>query len=1054
MTRFIDATMNRSRAVVLCLALILIAGWSAYLNIPKEAEPDIEIPYVYVLMTHEGISPEDSERLLIRPMEQELRALEGVKEMSASAYEGGGSVTMEFYAGMDADKALQDVREKVDAAKAKLPAETEEPRVREVKISRIDPMMVLNISGNVPERTLFKVARDLKDRLEAIPGVLEVDMKGDRDEVMEVVVDPLAMESYGLDQTDLYNLVVRNNKLVAAGSLDTGRGRFAVKVPGVFENPDDVLNLPVKVDGDRVVRFKDVATVKRTFKDARFFARINGEQAVGLEIIKRSGANIIGTIEKVNAEVAAESAQWPDSIRVTISRDKSEEVRDMLQDLQNNVVAAILLVFIVIIGILGLRTAFLVGIAIPGSFLMAMLVLSIAGITVNIVVLFSLIMAVGMLVDGAIVVTELADRKMTEGMTRVMAYSVASKRMAWPIIASTATTLAAFFPLLFWPGISGEFMKYLPITLIITLTASLFMALIFVPTLGGIFGKPGAISETARRNLAAAELGDLKTITGWTGKYLGFLAPSLKRPGTVALALTGLLIALFMMYGKFGRGVEFFPNVEPETASLEIRARGDYAVSEMDAIVRQVENRIIDMPEFESVYVRTGRGEREAEDVIGTVRLKLVNWRLRRPANQILSEVRERTSDLAGIVIQTSTPRMGPSSGKPINLELSSANPIALEVATGQVRAALNALPGLIDVEDSRPLPGIEWKLTVDRAKAAEFDADITIVGNTVQLVTNGMKIGEYRPDDADDEIDIRVRYPAEFRSLDQIDKLRVPSRGGMVPISTFVTRTPVQKVGTIQRSDMRRTLTVQADLVPGVLADDVVHSIKEALPGLNLDPRVDITFKGEDRDQREATEFLETALLIAVFMIAIILVTQFNSIFQAGLILTAVLFSIGGVLLSLIISGMPFGVIMSGVGVISLAGIVVNNNIVLIDTYNFLIKAGFEPVEAILRTCTQRLRPVMLTTVTTILGLLPMVLGVNLDFLNRDITIGAPSSQFWTQLATVIAGGLAFSTVVTLLLTPSLIVWQHNLMSRVHNWREQSRRKQSLTEEPENQEA
>jgi len=1033
MTGFIDAAMDRSRSVILTLLLILLAGIWAYFAIPKEAEPDVEIPYIYVVMTHEGISPEDAERLLVRPMEQELRTLEGIKEMTASAYEGGASVTMEFFAGLDADKALQDVREKVDAAKAELPSETEEPRVSEVKISRLDPMLVINISGNLPERTLFRLARNLKDRVEGVPGVLEVDISGDRDEVMEVVVDPLAMESYGLDQTTLYNLVTRNNKLVAAGSLDSGGGRFPVKVPGVFESPEDVLNLPVKVDGDRVVRFKDIAAARRTFKDPATFARINGQQAVGLEIVKRAGANIISTIEEVNAEIRAETAGWPGGASVTTSRDKSVEVRDMLTDLQNNVLSAVLLVFIVIIGILGLRTALLVGIAIPGSFLMAMLVLFMTGVSVNIVVLFSLIMAVGMLVDGAIVVTELADRKMVEGMSRKMAYSAASKRMAWPIIASTVTTLAAFVPLLFWPGISGEFMRYLPITLIITLSASLLMALVFVPTLGGLMGRPGAMSDVTRQSLAAAELGDLNSIGGWTGRYLRLLGRGLHLPGTVVASLAALLIVIFIAYGKFGHGVEFFPDVEPEIASLEIHARGDLSVWEMDEIIMQVESRILDMPEFESVYARTGRGRGEAEDVIGAIRLKFINWRLRRPADQILAEVRERTADMAGIVIQTSKPRQGPSSGKPINIQLASADPVALSAATGQLRQALQSLQGLVDVEDSRPLPGIEWRIGVDRARAAEFNADITIVGNTVQLVTNGMKIGEYRPDDTDDEIDIRVRYPTQYRSLEQIDKLRVPSGLGMVPMGTFVTRTPVQKVGTISRSDMRRVLDVKADLAPGVLADDMVRQIRDLVPKLQLDPMIDITFKGEDRDQREAMAFLEKALVIAVFVIAIILVTQFNSLFQAFLILTAVLFSIGGVLISLMLRGMPFGIIMSGVGVIALAGIVVNNNIVLLDTYNYLRKAGYEEREAILRTCAQRLRPVMLTTVTTILGLMPMVLGLNLDLINRDMTIGAPASQFWIQLSTVVAGGLAFSTIVTLLLTPCLLWWQQRLSQRIH---------------------
>ncbi|MDH5456766.1 MAG: efflux RND transporter permease subunit, partial [Gammaproteobacteria bacterium] len=504
----IELAMLRSRTVVLSLLVVLIGGMVAYATIPKEAEPDIEIPIVYVSIEHDGISPEDSERLLVRPMEQELRSIEGVKEMTASAYEGGANIQLEFDAGIDTKQALQDVREKVDQAQAKLPGETDEPTIQEVKMSRFDPMLVLNLAGDVPERSLTRIAKDLKEKLEALTGVLEVNLVGSREELMEVVVDPLAMESYGLDQAQIIQFISRNNRLVAAGALHSDEGRFPVKVPGVFESAADILDMPIKAVGERVVHFKDIAEVKRTYKDAESVARLNGKSALAIEVVQRSRANIIDTIAQVNAIIEEESAYWPADIEIVASRDKSKDVNDMLSELQNNVIAAVLLVFIVIIGILGIRSALLVGVAIPGSFLMGILLIGSFGVTINMMVLFALIMAVGMLVDGAIVVTEMADRRMAEGESRHDAYARAAIRMAWPIIASTCTTLAAFVPLALWPGTSGEFMKYLPITLIAVLSASLAMALLFVPTLGAIFGRTGADSEEARRNLAAAETGD------------------------------------------------------------------------------------------------------------------------------------------------------------------------------------------------------------------------------------------------------------------------------------------------------------------------------------------------------------------------------------------------------------------------------------------------------------------------------------------------------------------------------------------------------------------
>jgi multidrug efflux pump len=1037
----IALAMQRSRTVVLSLLVLLVGGIVAYATIPKEAEPDIEIPIVYVSIEHDGISPEDAERLLVRPVEQELRSIEGVKEMTANAYEGGANIHVEFDAGIDTKQALQDVREKVDLAQAKLPGETDEPTVQEVKMSRFDPMLVLNLAGDVPERSLTRIAKDLKEKFEALAGVLEVNLVGTREELMEVVVDPLAMESYGLDQAQIIQFVSRNNRLVAAGALHGSEGRFPVKVPGVFESAADVLDMPIKAVGERVVHFRDIAQVRRTYKDAESVARLNGKPALAIEVVQRSRANVIDTIAKVNAIVAEESAYWPADIEVVASRDKSKDVTDMLSELQNNVIAAVLLVFVVIIGILGIRSALLVGVAIPGSFLMGILLIGSFGVTINMMVLFALIMAVGMLVDGAIVVTEMADRRMAEGESRHDAYARAAIRMAWPIIASTCTTLAAFVPLALWPGTSGEFMKFLPITLIAVLSASLIMALLFVPTLGSIFGRTGANTEEARRNLSAAETGNLDEVVGVTGVYVQFLKRTLKRPWLNVAAVSGLLVAVYLAFFMFGKGVEYFPDVEQPFGMVDIRARGDLSTMERDKLVRQVEDRVLDMPEVEFLYAKTGSNDQGAEDQIGSLTLNYIDWEERRPADDILAEIRERTKDLVGIRIETRKPDSGPPMGKPIRIEFSSRFHDQLDSAVARVRAHLEDNQAIVNIEDSRPLPGIEWQIKVDRAEAARFGADISLVGAMVQLVTNGIKIGEYRPDDSDDEIDIRVRYPASSRNLSQIDELRIPTEQGQVPISTFIDRVPAQKVGMIRRTDMRRTLTIDADVAAGVLVDDVVRGLKTSVPELAIDPRVSWSFRGSTEDQQEDMDFLRGAMLMALAIMAIILVTQFNSIYQAGLILTAVLFSTGGVLLGHLFMGKPFGVIMSSVGVITLAGIVVNNNIVFIDTYNVLRNRGERPFDAILRTCAIRLRPVLLTTVTTIVGLMPMVLGVNINLIDRHVAIGAPSSQWWTQLASSVAGGLAFATILTLWLTPSLLMIQANVLRQ---WKE----RQSLRSE------
>ena len=1018
--------------MLLALATVLVAGLAAYLTIPKEAEPDVKIPFIYVSLVHDGISPEDSERLLVRPVEQALRSIEGVKEMSANAYEGGANVQLEFIAGIDTDQAIQDVRAKVDVAKAKLPGEAEEPTVNEVKLSRFDPMLVLNIAGSVSERALTRIAKDLKEKIEALDGVLEVNLVGVREELMEVIVDPLTLESYGLDHAEIIEVVSRNNRLVAAGALNTAQARFPVKVPGVFESATDLLDMPIKASGARIVRFRDIAEVRRTYKDPESYARLNGQPALAIEVVQRSGANVIDTVDAVKALIAAERALWPRGVEIITSRDKSDDVREMLTELQNSVLAAVLLVFVIIIAILGFRSALLIGIAIPGSFLMGILLIGSFGITINMMVLFAMIMAVGMLVDGTIVVTEMADRRMAEGASPYQAYSRAAIRMSWPIIASTCTTLAAFVPLALWPGMSGEFMKYLPITLIAVLSSSLIMALLFVPTLGSVFGRTGASSEAARRNLAVAETGDLGSLQGFTGRYVRFLKRSLRHPWRNVAAVTGLLVSIYTAFIAFGRGTEYFPEIEPPFAFVDIRARGDLSIGQQDRLVRQVEERILGMAGLDSLYVKTGGSSRSASDHIGTLTLNLDDWDKRRTADAILADVRANTADLAGISIEAGKPNPGPQTGKPVQIEFTSRTPEALAQAVREARTIMERHPGLINIEDNRPLPGIEWQIRVDREQAARFGANVSLVGALVQLVTNGLKLGEYRPDDADDEIDIRVRYPKDKRTLAQIDALRVPSPAGLVPASVFVERVPVQKVSTISRSNMRRSLRIDADIAPGFLETEVVAELRELFAGVPFDPRVTSAFRGGAENQAEDMGFLRRAMLLAMAIMAIILVTQFNSVYQATLILTAVLFSTGGVLLGHLLLDKPFGIIMSSVGVITLAGIVVNNNIVFIDTYNVHRQRGEATFDAILRTCAIRLRPVLLTTVTTVIGLMPMVLGVNIDLVSREISVGAPSSQWWAQLASSVAGGLSFATLLTLFMTPSLLLIQDRVAKRL----------------------
>jgi multidrug efflux pump len=1020
MFAIIDAALSRSRTMVTLLVAILFAGVITYLTIPKESSPDITIPIIYVGVSHQGISPSDSERLLVRPIEQELRSIEGVKEMKADASEGYASVTLEFNVGVDLNKAMADVRDAVDQAKPKLPAGSDEPTVNEVTLASFQPVLSVVLYGTVPERTIVQIARQLSDKLEGYKQVLEVDIAGDRDDIVEIIVDPLLLESYNLDQGDIYNLIALNNKVVAAGFVDTGFGRFSIKVPSVFESLKDVLELPIKVDGKQVVTFADIATVRRAFRDPESYARLDGESAVVLDVKKRAGENIIETVDLVKTVIAAaqEREEWPDNLMVEYTWDESKDVKIMLSDLQNNILSAIILVVIVIIATLGVRTAFLVGVSIPGSFLTGLLVLSLFGLTINTIVLFSLIMAVGMLVDGAIVVTEFADRRMHEGMPRLEAYRDAAKRMTWPIIASTATTLAAFAPLLFWPDTTGEFMKYLPITLIATLSASLVMALLFVPVLGSLIGKEQYIKPELRAEMVALHDGDFSKATGITKLYYHTLAVAIRHPWKMLFGAILLSIGVGFTYAKAGLGAEFFPDVDPPSFTLKVRSYGDLSINEKDSIMREIENAVIGGDEFASVYTKTG-----GNDSIGQIQVTPVDWQYRRRVNEIIAELKEKTERFSGVEIEYKKPQAGPPSEHDLVIELSARDYSLLDDAAKVVRHWADANPAFTNVSDSSSKPGIDWQIDIKRDDAGRFGADATLVGNTVQFVTNGLKIGDYLPDDSNEEVDILVRFPAEQRDIGRFDQLRVKTPAGLVPITNFARIKPSHKQDTIHRIDGQRVIQVMVDMDEGYNLALELPKVEQALKELGLPSGIEYKLRGQNEDQEKSSAFLEVAFVVALAVMAMILVTQFNSFYQAFLILSAVLFSTVGVFAGLLIFQRPFGIVMSGIGVIALAGIVVNNNIVLIDTYNQLLKRGLSRQEAILRTGVQRLRPVMLTTITTILGLLPMVLEMNIDIINQKIEFGAPSTQWWSQLATAVAGGLAFATVLTLVLTPCMLM-------------------------------
>ncbi|MBE8190981.1 MAG: efflux RND transporter permease subunit [Alphaproteobacteria bacterium] len=1047
MERFIHFAIERNRAVFAILIALLIGGITSYITLPREADPDIPIPIIYAGVVLPGISPADSERLLVKPMELELQGLTGIKEMRSIAGQNYGSVILEFDVSFDKAQALTDVREKIDKVRSEFPEDAEEPDVKEFNTS-LFPIIMVNLTSEGSERELYAHARSLKDALSTMPQVLEANLVGHREEVLEIIIDPRAMENYNITAQELSQVLSLNNRLVPAGNIDSGTGRFSISVPGLVETQDDLSNIILKKKGDSLVRLSDIADIRRSFKDPDTLARFNGKPTIAIEVIKRLGANVIETTRAVRTVTANFTENWSDSIEVHISSDISRFIFEMIGALEISITNAILLVIMLVIAALGLRSALLVGFSIPTSFFIGFLVISLLGLTLNQMIMFGLVLSVGILVDGAIVIIEYADRKMAEGLSRKDAYAKAAGRMFLPVLSSTATTLAAFAPMLLWPGVSGKFMSFLPITVIIVLSASLLTAMVFLPLCGGLIGKSEQQGDPLLSSLAADSVLDVNKTPGMTGYYLRFLRNAIAHPFITIGTAVAILWVVISLYGQYGRGVEFFTPVEPDQANVYVKARGNLSISEADRLTRQVEQIVLDTPGIEAAFTRTGpslaggsnvgnRGSGNLPpDLVGQITIEFSDFRGRPPASEIIRNIIAEAKHISGIAVEIVARENGPPTGKGIEIEVAGQDLDDIYEVVSNIRAWMDSRPDLLtDMEDSRSLPGIEWNLSVDREAAGRFNTDITMIGSMVQFVTSGLLVGHYRPDDSDDEIEIRARFPAEWRSFDQLDRLRISTpQGTAVPITNFVTRTAKVEVDSIARVDGARVIEVKSNTVIDPVTNlEIIAAVAEQefttwFATQEVPNGVRVRLRGANEEAANATAFLGKAMMASLALMFIILLMQFNSLYATFLTLSTVILSTIGVLLGMVITGQTFSVIMTGTGVVALAGIVVNNSIVLIDTYQRLILTEKDRVIAILKTAGQRLRPILLTTITTMIGLFPMAVQTSVDVFNRTIQVGEPNSAWWVQLATAIIFGLGFSTMLTLILVPVMLALPYHL--------------------------
>ncbi len=1038
----IETAISRTRTTLSLLAVLVLAGIMARSALPIANDPHVDLPLFYVGVVHEGISPEDAERLLVQPMEIELRKLEGIVELRSTASEGMASFFVEFDVSQDLDKALSDVREAVDAARSEMPATAEEPFVEELTADDF-PMLQVNFIGeNATEREIYNAALKVREQIETVPEVLSADLQGHREELLEVIIDPDALNAYRISAEELVVILQRNNRLIPAGTMDLDDGRFAVKVPAVVERANDVLALPLRSSLDSVVTLLDVATVRRTFKDRSSFARYNGQETISISVTKRSDANVIDSVETVLGIVEQARATVPAGIQMIVSQNQAEFASLQVRELEGNILTALALVMILVVATMGFRSGLVVGLGIPFSLLFSVTIIYLLGYTFNFMVMFGMLLGLGMLIDGGIVVTEYANRMMGEGMDHRRAYAESVKRMFWPVTASTATTLAAFLPMLFWPGVSGQFMGYLPVTVFTVLIGSLLYALLFGPVLGTLFGKPSMHSTEIAREQHVLETGDPTELPTLTGRFACFVAQVCARPILTLGVIFSLLYTVFWAYGKYGVGTIFFSDSDPQFIQVSVLGRGNFSASEVNDLVLEVEAEVLDIPGIRFVNTQTllpgastGGFMGSSSDRIGSIFVELVAESQRElGGNAIMREIRDRTDTIAGIKVEVQPLEKGPPVGKPIQIEFTSRQRALLEPAMARVRAHLDTLPQLVDIDDSAALPSIEWRIDVDRQQAALYGADVSSAGLAVQLVTNGVKVGEYRPDDAEDSVDIRVRYPRDDRGITAMDKLRISTDEGMVPLSNFVTMAPAPGVDTLKRIDGLPVELIRADVRDGVMADRMVQEIAAWLQQQTFDPAIAIRFRGANEEQADSMAFVSAAFSLALALMFVLLVTQFNNFYQSTLILLAVIMSTAGVLLGLLLLGNPFSALLTGVGVVALAGIVVNNNIILIDTFNHVRRQHPElDVQAVIvRATAQRLRPVLLTTVTTVCGLLPLAAGFSVDLAARNITAEGEMAIFWAPLSQAIVFGLSFATVLTLVATPAMLALPHAIKSSV----------------------
>lgn len=1115
-----SASVNNRTSVFILTFIIVVLGVTSYFSMPKENFPEVVIPTIYVGTPYPGNSPVDIENLVTRPIEKELKGVTGIDEINSTSIQDYSTIVVEFNPDVDISKALQDVKDAVDQAQSELPTDLDQdPNVFEVNLQDL-PFMFINISGDYSIDELKSYAEYLQDEIEGMSEVQEANISGTLEREIRIDADLYKMDAREVTFSDIQGAIAAENVTISGGNLKADDFRRSLRVIGEFTEVDQLEDVIVKNEENDIVYLRDVAEVRDTYEEATSYSRNNGDPVVTLSVVKRKGENVLDASDKIKELLdEAQASRFPSDLSIVITNDQSKYTRLQLSNLENSIIMGVILVILVLMFFLNLRNALFVGVAIPLSMFLSFMLLSFFGISINLMVLFALILALGMLVDNGIVVVENIYRLMQEGYSPIQAAKEGVGEVAWPIITSTATTLAAFLPLAFWQGLIGEFMRYLPITLIIVLSSSLFVALVINPVLTSMFMKVQSdMTPRKRRRLLtiAATMVGLAIVFYVLGIFtvanllmigallipfnIYVLTPAInwfqdsflvklernytktvrfalrgKNPYFVFFGTVGLLVVSIMLVVAKQPKVEFFPGSDPEYFNIFVELPVGTDIETTNALAEKMEDAIFETLEpynhiVEAVISQVGENTNDPQEGVSPgetpnkarINVSFIDYQLREDISttDVLEEVREAVSGYPGVQVSVAENPVGPPVGKPINVEISSEDYLGLISFTERIIAEIenSSIQGIEELKSDLETGKPELIVNIDRDKARRFGLSTSTIATELRTALFGNEISKFK--DGEDDYPIQLRLKDEYRyDVDALINQKITFRdkfGNLrqIPISSVADLSYSSTYGSVKRKDLDRVITLSSNVLEGYNATEINNQLKELFDDMDIPEGYEVKFTGEQQEQEESGQFLMRALFIAVMTIFLIIVAQFNSVATPFIIMMSVLLSTIGVFLGLVVFNMNFVVIMTGIGIISLAGVVVNNAIVLIDYTNLIrqrhrAEYGLkdnellpyrEVVTSIVEGGQTRLRPVLLTAITTVLGLIPLAIGLNINFatllsdFDPQIYYGGFNADFWGPMAWTVIFGLIFATFLTLIVVPVMYLIVDKIKMRASN--------------------